>query len=74
MYRGLYRHYQSILANLPVLRDRDFDGRPVRVTTAQLEALNKALFGSAVGGKPGTAFESQEAAKSRLFKRLQYLS
>lgn len=74
VYRGLYGHYQSILASLPVLRERDFDGRPVRVTPAQLEALNGALVGSAELANPGTAFESQEAARSRLFKRLQYLS
>jgi hypothetical protein len=73
-YRALYGHYQSILVSLPVLRERDFDGRPVRVTPVQLEALNEAFFGSADAGKPGTAFESQEAARSRLFKRLQYLS
>jgi hypothetical protein len=74
-YRTLYAHYQSILAKLPVLRDRDFDGRAVKVTSAQLEALN-AAFDNMQAPRPqgDTAFEAQESAKSRLFKRLQYLS
>ena len=75
-YRALYAHYQSILAGLPVLRDRDFDGRAVTVKPAQLDALNRALAG--LGEPPKepieTAYASQEAAKRRLFKRLQYLS
>jgi hypothetical protein len=75
-YRALYARYQSILAGLPVLRDRDFDGRPVKVKPAQLEALNRALasLGELPKGPIGTAYASQEAAKSRRFKRLQYLS
>jgi hypothetical protein len=74
-YRTLYAHYQTILAGLPVLRDRDFDGRAVRVSPAQLEALNKAFAQLQAPKAPGdTAFEAQESGKSRLFKRLQYLS
>jgi hypothetical protein len=75
-YRALYARYQSILAGLPVLRDRDFDGRPVKVTGAQLDALNRAFARLAEPSheQAGTAFASQEAAMSRLFKRLQYLS
>jgi hypothetical protein len=75
-YRALYAHYQSILAGLPVLRDRDFDGRPVTVKAAQLDALNRALASltDAPKGSLGSAYASQEAARSRLFKRLQYLS
>ena len=75
-YRALYARYQSILAGLPVLRDRDFDGRAVSVTVDQLEALNRAFEHAAAGdaGPPETAFASQEAGRSRLFKRLQYLS
>jgi hypothetical protein len=76
LYRALYSHYQSILAGVPVLRERDLDGRRVLVTPGQLEALNRAFANLAAGdaGPPGTAFTSQEAARSRLFKRLQYLS
>lgn len=75
-YRALYAHYQSILAGLPVLKDRDFDGRPVVVTPAQLDALNSAFSKLLEPPReaPTSVFESQEAAKSRLFKRLQYLS
>lgn len=75
-YRALYARYQSILGGLPVLRERDFDGRNVLVTAAQLEALNGAFakLAGQDGSHPATAFESQEEARRRLFKRLQYLS
>ena len=75
-YRALYAHYQSILAGLPVLKDKDFAGRSVLVTPAQLGALDGA-FSKLLQPPleaPTSVFESQEAAKSRLFKRLQYLS
>ncbi len=75
-YRALYAHYQSILADLPVLKSNDFDGRPVLITPAQLGALN-AAFSDLVNPQrkaPTSVFEAQESAKSRLFKRLQYLS
>ncbi len=76
LYRALYSHYQSILANLPVLRDRDFDGRAVLLTPTQLDALDLAFknLTDAEAGTPGNAFGSQEADRIRLFKRLQYLS
>jgi hypothetical protein len=74
-YRTLYGRYQSILGNLPVLRERDLDGRPTRVTPAQLEALNAAFAAFEAPAATGdTVFEAQESARSRLFKRLQYLS
>jgi hypothetical protein len=75
-YRALYARYQSILAGLPVLRERDFDGRPVHVTANELEALRRAFAGPSgpVAYGQGTAFESQEALKEQLFKKLQYLS
>ena len=75
-YRALYSRYQSILAGLPVLSDRDVDGRTVTVTVAQLEALNCALESVAADGPApaATAFAFQEAGRSRLFKRIQYLS
>ena len=75
-YQTLYRSYQSNLAGLPVLRERDFDGRAVRVSQSELDALN-AGFASLAGGapkQPANVFAAQEAAKTRLFKRLQYLS
>lgn len=74
-YRRLYARYQSILAGLPVLRERDFDGRAVKITPDQLAALNAAFAGLAADGEPpGNAFSKQEASRTRLFKRLQYLS
>ncbi|HEY8173370.1 MAG TPA: hypothetical protein VIH21_09785 [Dehalococcoidia bacterium] len=79
-YRTLYGRYQTILDGLPVLRDdRDFDGRAVKVTPSQLEALNHAFAtladgNGAAGRKPGSVFAGQEASKEQLFKRIQYLS
>lgn len=76
-YRRLYNRYQTHLAGLPILRDRDFDGRAVKVTPAQLEALNRAF--ASLGAEPldsgsGAVFEGQADDRSRLFKRTQYLS
>lgn len=74
-YRTLYARYQSILAGVPVLRDRDFDGRTFTITATELDALNRALGVLGNDSSPGeAAFSSQEAGRSRLFKRLQYLS
>ena len=75
-YRTLYARYRTIIDGLPVLReDRDFDGRAVRLTPAQLEALNSA-FETLDSPAPGTGsvFDAQEAGRTRLFKRLQHLS
>ncbi|MHB8376938.1 MAG: hypothetical protein ACYDEB_08285 [Dehalococcoidia bacterium] len=74
-YQRLYQHYESVLSGLPVLRDRDFDGRVVKMTEGQLAALNEALAGlESSAGPPRGAFEAQERARTRLFKRLQFLS
>lgn len=74
-YRRLYQHYQSVLAGLPVLRDRDFDGRVVRMTARELAALNQALAALDVPAQASQdAFEAQERVRTRLFKRLQFLS
>ena len=75
-YRRLYNRYRSILDGLPVLRDRDFDGRAVKVTPAQVDALNRAFASLAATQEPGAGvvFEAQADARSRLFKRTQYLS
>jgi hypothetical protein len=76
-YRRLYRGYQSYLGGLPMLAERDFDGkRSVKLTPKQLEALNEALarLAGPTSPTPQSAFEAQEEAKSKLFKRLQYLS
>lgn len=75
-YRRLYALSATDLAGLPKLRDRDFDGRPVKVAQRELDALNRALAG--LQGPPpaaaGSAFEAQERSRTRLFKRLQHLS
>ncbi len=76
MYRELYARYRTVLDGLPVLRERDADGRAVKVTPAQLVALNRAFadLEEPDGGPPASVFEAQEQSKNRLFKRLQYLS
>ena len=75
-YQALYAHYGTVVDGLPVLGERDFDGRTVTVTLAELESLNRGLasLGAHDGPAPSTAFGGQERAKNRLFKRLQYLS
>lgn len=75
-YRALYARYRTVIDGLPVLRERDFDGRPVKVTRAQLDALNRAFASLGEVAKPrtATAFAQQEQTKNRLFKKLQYLS
>lgn len=75
-YKALYASYRTVLEGLPILHEQDFDGRAVKVTPAQLEALNRAF--ASLGAQPsqrvGVAFEAQERSKDRLFKKLQYLS
>jgi hypothetical protein len=74
-YQLLYAHYRTVIDGLPVLRERDFDGRAVTVTVAELEALNQALarLGAPTEPPATTAFGAQEQAKSRQFKKLQFL-
>jgi hypothetical protein len=74
-YRALYARYRTIIDGVPTLRDRDFDGRAVKITSAQLEALNRAFASiSGPSGEPSGAFDAQERQKTHLFKRLQFLS
>ena len=74
-YRRLYARYCTILDGLPVLRDRDFDGRLVKVSRAQLDALNRAFssLDQPPAAETGTPFEAQEHAKNRLYRKTQYL-
>ena len=75
MYRELYARYGTYLEGLAVLREADFDGRPVKVTRAELEALNRAFTSlSEPAPRSDSAYGAQEASRTRLFKRLQYLS
>ncbi len=73
-YRRLYQRYQSFLTGLPVLRERDFDGRPVRVTKRQLDALTEAFAKLNEERRASSVFEKQEEATTRLFKKTQFLS
>lgn len=73
-YRRLYAHYATVTDGLPPLRDRDFDGRRVLVTPDQLEALNRGFAELQSAEPPSSVFAAQEAQKTRLFKRLQFLS
>jgi hypothetical protein len=75
-YEIVYAQYRSIFDSLPVLRERDFDGRPVRMTRTEFDSLSRAF--ASLSAPETTASESpfahQERAKQQLFKRLQYLS
>lgn len=75
-YEVLYSQYRTIFDSLPVLRERDFDGRPVTVTKAQFEALQQAFASLAAPEQAASdsPFARQAQAKQRLFKRLQHLS
>ena len=76
-YKLLHSRYQAYLAGIPMLAERDFDGkRGVKMTPKQLDALNAAFARLDAEGReaPQSVFEAQEQAKTRLFKRLQYLS
>lgn len=75
-YEVLYAQYRTIFDSLPVLRERDFDGRAISLTKAQLDALNGSFASLAKPDEPDgmSPFEVQDRAKRRLFKRLQYLS
>ena len=76
-YRRLHQGYQSYLAGLPMLAERDFDGkRTVKLTPRQLDALNTAFakLSEDHESEARTVFEAQGQDRSRLFKRLQYLS
>ena len=75
-YEVLYGQYRTIFGALPVLRERDFDGRRLTVTAKQLDALKQAFASLATPEESASRspFESQERTKNRLFKRLQFLS
>lgn len=75
-YREIYATYRSNFADLPVIRDRDFDGRPMKLTRRSLNALNRAFasFAGTPDSRTGSAFEAQERDRSDLFRRTQFLS
>ena len=74
-YLRLYGNYFP-LADVPALKDRDFDGRAVKMSKSQLAALNRrfqALADEAHPGPPG-AFSEQEQSLEKHFKEMQFLS
>jgi len=73
-YRRLYQHYRSFLSDMPVLRERAFDGRAIKVTPKQLAALNAAFASLNEDERGNSVFGAQEAATTKLFKRTQFLS
>jgi hypothetical protein len=76
-YKRLYARAGTSLSRLPRLRERDFDGRrTVKITQSELDSLNRGLARLQAPRKrdTGTVFEAQEQGRTRLFKRLQYLS
>jgi hypothetical protein len=74
-YQRLYARYRTNTDALPVLRERDFDGRTLKLTPAQVEALNRGFASLSEGHAAGAGvFDAQAQARSRLFKKLQYLS
>ena len=75
-YKVAYARASTDLSGLPALRDRDFDGREVKVSQDELDRLNAALerYATPAPAETGSAFEAQERYKTRLFKRLQHLS
>ena len=73
-YRRLYQRYKSFLTRMPVLRERDFNGRPILVTRPELHALNAAFSSLNEVRNSTSAFGHQEEAATRLFKETQFLS
>jgi len=76
-YKRLHAQYQAYISGIPMLAERDFDGkRIVKLTPKQLRALNEAFrkLAEPLEAKPASVFGAQEDGRTRLFKRLQYLS
>ena len=76
-YKRLHAQYEAYLGGMPMLAERDFDDkRTVKMTPKQLFALNAAFAKLVEDDTPGptSVFGAQEDAKTRLFKRLQFLS
>ena len=78
-HRLAYRRLYGLLfplAGAPVLKDRDFDGRPLTITRRQLASLNHALESLDCHAMAETrdAFGTQEDALTSCSKRMQFLS
>ena len=74
-YRRLYG-LQWPLAGVPALRDHEFDGRSITLTTSQLAALNLAFTSLDRGARSRdhNAFEGQERSFTGQSQEMQFLS
>ena len=74
-YRRLYG-LQFPLAGVPALKDHDFDGRSITVTTSQLAALNRAFASLHRQAESGArnSFGGQERFLTEHFQEMQFLS
>jgi len=78
-HRRAYLHLygQSFpLTDVPALSDHDFDGRSIKMSRPQLEALNRRFraLADAADPAPRDAFRDQERSVTRNFKAMQFLS
>ena len=64
------------LSGVPALKDRDFDGRRIKLTQPQLAALNRAFASLRARSRPetGSAFEAQEQSSRSTSREMQFLS
>ena len=62
------------LPGVPELKDRDFDGRTIKLTRSQLAALYLALVSLLDHARTGrrSAFEAQEQFLTKHFKEMQF--
>lgn len=74
-YLGLYA-LAFPLADVPALKDRDFDGRSITMTRPQLAALNSRLRARTQVAVPAatSAFGRQDQQFASHFKKMQFLS
>lgn len=72
-YRRLYGH-SFPLADMPALKGRDFDGRPVTMSVPQLAALNRRLVAEQGHPRRTSAFDLQDRVLAEHFKKMQFLS
>lgn len=64
------------LADVPALKDNDFDGRSIKMSRPQLAALNRRFRALADVPDPGPAgvYRNQGQALAKHFKEMQFLS
>ena len=64
------------LADVPALKDTDFDGRSIRMSSHELAALNRMFqaLGREADPGPAAAFRGQERSLTGTSRRMQFLS